>query len=257
MIKTKQILLLALTTFFLLCFPNLTLAKSGACSSHGGVNCAVGPDYDGSVICQDGWRESSVAFTDNKECGISLCDAMANLSATNQVIKYEKDLSTTGNVSTPESCKQFVMSIEQAAKYTHMNDPCIPGETKSCSASIGDRYTQTLDIYKENKQLLQSCVFNFYHAEALLSCYKTISSVSQPTGPNTQTESLQQDNKRQVRAKQNVNLRTTPKTNGKIIGMANKKSIYEIIEEQNGWYKIKIKNGKIGWSISKYFVNLN
>ncbi len=34
----------------------------GACSSHNGVNCAAGPDSDGSVICNDGWRNSSVAF---------------------------------------------------------------------------------------------------------------------------------------------------------------------------------------------------
>lgn len=34
----------------------------GACSGHGGVNCAAGPDSDGSVICNDGWRDSSVRY---------------------------------------------------------------------------------------------------------------------------------------------------------------------------------------------------
>ena len=34
----------------------------GACSSHGGVYCPAGPDDDGSVICQDGWRNSSVSY---------------------------------------------------------------------------------------------------------------------------------------------------------------------------------------------------
>lgn len=34
----------------------------GACSSHDGVDCAAGPDSDGSVICNDGWRDSSVDY---------------------------------------------------------------------------------------------------------------------------------------------------------------------------------------------------
>lgn len=36
----------------------------GACSWHGGVNCSAGSDYDGSVICKDGWRDSSVGYRD-------------------------------------------------------------------------------------------------------------------------------------------------------------------------------------------------
>lgn len=35
---------------------------NGACSSHGGVYCAVGADSDGSVICNDGWKDSSVSY---------------------------------------------------------------------------------------------------------------------------------------------------------------------------------------------------
>lgn len=37
-------------------------ASRGACSWHGGVNCVAGPDIDGSVICNDGWRDSSVQY---------------------------------------------------------------------------------------------------------------------------------------------------------------------------------------------------
>lgn len=43
-------------------------ATSGACSWHGGVNCAAGADWDGSVICNDGWRDSSVSFYSTDEC---------------------------------------------------------------------------------------------------------------------------------------------------------------------------------------------
>ncbi len=37
-------------------------ATSGACSGHGGVDCSAGADYDGSVVCNDGWRNSSVSY---------------------------------------------------------------------------------------------------------------------------------------------------------------------------------------------------
>ncbi len=48
--------------------PNVSLATSGACSYHGGVSCASGPDWDGSVICSDGWRDSSVSYSSMAMC---------------------------------------------------------------------------------------------------------------------------------------------------------------------------------------------
>lgn len=41
-------------------------ASSGACSGHGGVNCAAGPQPNGRVICNDGWKGSKVMY----RCGI-------------------------------------------------------------------------------------------------------------------------------------------------------------------------------------------
>ncbi len=49
-------------------FPQLTLATSGACSSHGGVNCAAGATSLGRVRCNDGWVNSSVYFVEAQEC---------------------------------------------------------------------------------------------------------------------------------------------------------------------------------------------
>jgi hypothetical protein len=43
-------------------------AVSGACSGHGGVDCSVGADTDGSVICADGWRNSSVSYSSMAKC---------------------------------------------------------------------------------------------------------------------------------------------------------------------------------------------
>lgn len=48
--------------------PILALATSGACSYHGGVSCSAGADWDGSVICNDGWRDSSVSYSSMAMC---------------------------------------------------------------------------------------------------------------------------------------------------------------------------------------------
>lgn len=42
----------------------LLAAGNGACSWHGGVDCSAGSDYDDSAICNDGWKDSTVAFRD-------------------------------------------------------------------------------------------------------------------------------------------------------------------------------------------------
>lgn len=46
------------------------LATSGACSYHSGVNCSAA-SY-GKVVCNDGWVNSSVFFSDAEECRVSL-----------------------------------------------------------------------------------------------------------------------------------------------------------------------------------------
>lgn len=49
--------------------PVFLFAASGACSGHGGVSCSAGPDRDGSVICVDGWTNSSVSYSSMVKCG--------------------------------------------------------------------------------------------------------------------------------------------------------------------------------------------
>lgn len=58
----------------LVTFSNESFALSGACSNHGGVSCSSGPDTDGSVICSDGWTDSSVNFWQTQECSQILCN---------------------------------------------------------------------------------------------------------------------------------------------------------------------------------------
>lgn len=57
-----------LLVFVLLVIPISVFAISGACSYHEGVNCSAGADWDGSVICNDGNRDSSVLYKDMTMC---------------------------------------------------------------------------------------------------------------------------------------------------------------------------------------------
>lgn len=62
----RKIVLLFIFTFFTL--HNQSFAVEGTCSYHGGVNCSYGADWDGSAVCNDGWKDSSEKFYDTKEC---------------------------------------------------------------------------------------------------------------------------------------------------------------------------------------------
>ncbi len=48
-----------------------SLYSSGACSYHGGVDCSAGPHFDGSAICNDGWVDSSVFYSNIEKCKYS------------------------------------------------------------------------------------------------------------------------------------------------------------------------------------------
>jgi hypothetical protein len=56
------------SSLLLLLIPTALYATSGACSGHGGVSCSAGADSDGSVICNDGWENSSVSYSSMKMC---------------------------------------------------------------------------------------------------------------------------------------------------------------------------------------------
>lgn len=64
----KKIFYSLTVVFVSLFFVNTTTATQGTCSSHGGVNCGAGWDYDGSAICNDGWRDSSESYFDQSAC---------------------------------------------------------------------------------------------------------------------------------------------------------------------------------------------
>ncbi len=60
--------------------PINTDAKSGCCSGHGGVNCSVGPQSNGHVICNDGWTGSSCLYSEMVMCGGSSTSSTTNIN---------------------------------------------------------------------------------------------------------------------------------------------------------------------------------
>ncbi len=69
-ISSRKYVVVALLFLAALSFraPTALAAGNGACSGHGGVDCSAGADYDGSVICFDGWTNSSVSFRSVEMC---------------------------------------------------------------------------------------------------------------------------------------------------------------------------------------------
>ena len=65
---TKLSLVILVVIFLFFTQSNNAFAVEGTCSWHGGVNCSAGSDWDGSTICNDGWRDSSEDFYSTKEC---------------------------------------------------------------------------------------------------------------------------------------------------------------------------------------------
>ncbi len=63
-----RVLILFFSLSLILLFPSLIEARSGCCSSHGGVCCECGPQANGRVICNDGWRGSSCSYAGMVKC---------------------------------------------------------------------------------------------------------------------------------------------------------------------------------------------
>lgn len=64
----KKTLIISLFLYFL-GFSHFVFAIEGDCSYHGGIDCSAGADVlDGSVICNDGWRDSKDNFSDAVMC---------------------------------------------------------------------------------------------------------------------------------------------------------------------------------------------
>jgi hypothetical protein len=77
-------------------FPDISQPKLQSCATHGGIDCSVGPDADGSVVCYDGFREAITPFA---------------LHCTNAMLRISE-------VSTPDSTGAFHVFIRNNSSVT-------------------------------------------------------------------------------------------------------------------------------------------
>jgi len=129
LIKTVSLLLLL---FFV--GINLANAASLDCSWHDGVNCSAGADWDGSVICYDGWRHSPVSYNDEVSCQNH--DYNSDLVFCHTYTYHDKDE------------MKYWMEIydEYALRYQNYYSDCL--QTLSLT-SCDFYYGMQLDIFRE------------------------------------------------------------------------------------------------------------
>lgn len=68
-------------------------------------------------------------------------------------------------------------------------------------------------------------------------------------GGNTETPST---GKKATVTASALNVRSGPSTNNSIVGKAYRGNTVEILENSNGWSKIKLSNGQVGWASAQY-----
>jgi len=139
------LIILSIITLFIVT-PNITLATQGACSYHDGVDCS-GSSYGGKVICNDGWVNSSVYFSDVNECKTStesFCvypTGSSNISICNEMQKtcdnYNSLMKTagarTGSDYIEKPCDEAISCREEVSTYNKMlssYDKCVELEMK-------------------------------------------------------------------------------------------------------------------------------
>lgn len=155
-------------------------ATQGACSDHGGVYCSIGADYDGSVICNDGWKDSSVYYSDADECKQTSC-----VYPTSSGCKTESDagvkaveLSRLGGylgqsssgLSAANQCRAEIDAY-QLELQSYQN--CIANSsTSSSSSNYSSTYTSDLDSYITSK-MQEYCVSAYGSQSYYYSTNKT------------------------------------------------------------------------------------
>ena len=105
----KYLYIIAIISFFV--FSHNVFATSGACSSHGGVNCSI-VGVNGSAICNDGFK-SSVSYYTMQECTNTSTDIVAEdvCSASFPASEFTKYTQNTSSVF--NSFRQIMQTHEQ------------------------------------------------------------------------------------------------------------------------------------------------
>ena len=149
----SRVILLTLSLSFsvLTGFVNHAFATSGACSGHSGVNCSAGSDWDGSVICYDGWTGSSVSYSSMVMCsGYSYSESAAPTTSTIPACQahasyflgtcicdkaYAKSLDGLSCVSIPKNARLAIGSTTDVwvcvTGYHEVGNTCVKDEEET------------------------------------------------------------------------------------------------------------------------------
>ena len=145
-----SIIVLGIITVFIISGFNYGIANatSGACSSHGGVNCSLGPSYDGTVTCNDYSSGSTVRYWDMVECNGSITQILENCPATGDLLTQIKS-----------SVNQFIdLQAKEAQALLDAENMLAPMSLiEGKQASIKSDYGKQLSsVYKDIKTKCQT-----------------------------------------------------------------------------------------------------
>lgn len=122
-------------------------ATQGACSSHGGVNCSAGADIDGSVICNDGWDDSSVQYEDMEMCKEEVLSCIDR--AIDTVILATEDMMEAYASPGPASCMIMEVWLERIQDSKSVEEWFLEYLLEEKDAFKDD----SLDLYIEESEL--------------------------------------------------------------------------------------------------------
>lgn len=135
----KKIFIL-LVLFFL---PAFAGATQGTCSYHGGVNCSIGMDSDGSAICNDGWRDSTESYYSVIEC--------SGVIKNECIYPYSYGCTTYDDL---DSLKKRINGIQSLTGMSDSVNQSQQNEINECSEQIKS--------YEESMALYQNCFSQNY-----------------------------------------------------------------------------------------------
>ena len=141
--KIKIILIISVlisSTFFL--FSEVTNAISGACSSHNGVNCAMGRQLNGKVYCNDGWTGSMADYEFTAKCKEIKFNCTVE-EWTELIKKYQiEDIYFKMDDLIEEISKGNTLAITLYNAYQGQFDTALGIANKTCEALGADRADQ-------------------------------------------------------------------------------------------------------------------
>ena len=162
-ISMKKYLSIFVALVFFVIFPQPVLATSGACSSHGGVSCSAGSDWDGSVICNDGWRDSDVSYSSMVMCesySTPTCPANSYYDGISSCKCYSGYLVSGGScVSADSVCWN---QVGYSSSYDSLSDSCkcnygyVIGSAGQC-VSASSYCSAKLGLMSQYNSLSKTC----------------------------------------------------------------------------------------------------